>query len=100
RSKTKWNVDGDLLWGYFFTDVDAKKLEKASAHLTTAGYRFVRIFLADDKRTHVLHVERQEKHTPQSLQVRNRELERLASEFDLACYDGVDVGPIGGVIET
>ena len=94
RAKTKWDINGELLWGYFFTDPDPKKLEDVSQHLTRAGYRLVRIFQTDDKHTHVLHVERVEKHTPETLHARNAEFDRLASEFGLYSYDGMDVGPV------
>jgi hypothetical protein len=40
RSKTKWNVDGPMLWGYFFTDPDADKLRKAADHLTNDSLIF------------------------------------------------------------
>ena len=94
RAKTKWDVDGELLWGYFFTDPDTNKLERVSQRLTTTGYRLVLIYPTDDKSTHVLHVERVEKHTPQTLQTRNGEFEKLAAEFGLESYDGMDVGPV------
>lgn len=94
RAQTKWDVDGELLWGYFFTDPDTKKLERAAQRLTASGYRFVSIYPTDDKSTHVLHVERVEKHTPQTLHVRNGEFESLAAEFGLESYDGMDVGPV------
>ncbi len=94
RAQTKWDVDGDMLWGYFFTDPDPKKLEPVAEHLARGGYRVVSIYETDDKSTHFLHVERIEKHTPQTLHARNSELERLASEFGLECYDGMDVGPV------
>jgi len=96
RRETKWNVDGDLLWGYFFTDRDPKKLEIASKHLVTNGYRFVSIYETDDKSTHFLHVECVERHTPESLHDRNRSFYRLADEFELESYDGMDVGPANG----
>ena len=94
RAKTNWDVDGEMLWGYFFTDPDTNKLSRASERLTASGYRLVRIYPTDDKSTHVLHVERVEKHTPQTLQTRNGELEKLAAEFGLEAYDGMDVGPV------
>ena len=94
RSKSKWNVDGELLWGYFFTDPDPKKLERIVEPLTRAGYRFGSIYETDDKSTHFLHVEKIERHTPQTLHDRNTELYRLAEEYDLESYDGMDVGPI------
>lgn len=94
RAKTKWDVDGEMLWGYFFTDPDPKKLERLVQPLTSSGYRFVRIYETDDRSTHFLHVERVEKHTPQTLHARNEELYRLAGEYGLASYDGMDVGPV------
>src|SRR5262245_15406227 len=94
RAKTKWHVDGDMLWGYFFTDPDTNKLQRASQRLTATGYRLVQIYPTDDKSTCVLHVERIEKHTPQTLQTRNGEFEKLAAEFGLKSYDGMDIGPV------
>lgn len=94
RSKSNWNVDGELLWGYFFTDPDPKKLERVVEPLIQSGYRFGSIYETDDKRTHFLHVEKVEKHTPQTLHDRNTELYRLAEEYGLESYDGMDVGPI------
>lgn len=92
RAKTNWNVDGVLLWGYFFTDLNSKALKTAAEHLVQSGYHFVRIYKTDDGRAHVLHVERSEKHTPQTLYARNDEFEKFASEFGLESYDGMDVG--------
>ena len=94
RANTKWDVDGEMLWGFFFTDPDTNKLERASQRLVSSGYRLVRIYPTDDKSTCVLHVERVEKHTPQTLQARNVEFERLAGELGLESYDGMDVGPV------
>ncbi len=94
RAQTEWNVDGAMLWGYFFTDPDAKKLERAAQRLTDSGYRLVHIYPTDDKSTCVLHVERVEKHTPQTLYARNGQLQQLAGELGLESYDGMDVGPV------
>jgi len=94
RVKSKWDLDGDMLWGYFFTDPNPKKLEPVAKHLSESGYRFVAIYPADDKSTHWLHVERVEHHTPKTLHARNQELETLAAKFQIATYDGMDVGPV------
>ncbi|MGH9560556.1 MAG: ribonuclease E inhibitor RraB [Terracidiphilus sp.] len=93
RSQTPWNVDGPLLWGYFFTDPSQDKLEMAAKNLKAQGYRFVRIHKTDDGSTNVLHIERVETHSPQTLFARNEELYRLAHELGLESYDGMDVGP-------
>ena len=94
RSNARWNVDGDLLWGYFFTDPDPEKLKRAADPLTRAGYRFGSIYPTDDGNTYFLHVERIETHTPQTLHLRNTELYHLAEEYGLESYDGMDVGPV------
>ena len=93
REQTKWDLDGDMLWGYFFTDPDPKKLEPVAKHLSAAGYRVVAIYPTDDRSTHALHVERVEHHTPKTLHARNQEFEALATKFRIATYDGMDVGP-------
>lgn len=90
----KWNVDGDLLWGYFFTDPDPRKLRPLADHLTKLGYRFVDIYPTDDKRTFFLHVEKVEHHTAESLNERNIAFYQLAEQFHLESYDGMDVGPV------
>ena len=98
RVKTKWKIDGPMLWGYFFTDTDRKKLLVAAAALEKMGYRYVDILEPtsqdDDQKTLSLHVEREEMHTVESLNVRNLELSRFAEQFHLGNYDGMDVGPI------
>ena len=94
REKSKWNTDGDLLWGYFFTDPDPDKLKPVSDILGDDGYRFVDIYETDNSSTWFLHVERIETHTPASLFQRNSEFYRLAGEFCIESYDGMDVGPV------
>jgi hypothetical protein len=89
----KWDLDGDLLWGYFFTDPNPKKLQPVADYLTKNGYRFVNIYPTDDKKTYFLHVEKIEHHTPESLNVRNQDFYKLAEKYYLESYDGMDVGP-------
>jgi hypothetical protein len=43
----------------------------------------------------VLHVEKAEVHSVDSLHARNGELMAFAQENQLASYDGMDVGPVG-----
>jgi hypothetical protein len=94
RAQTKWNVAGSMLWGYFFTDRSAEKLERAAAILVAQGYRLVEIREDDEGSTRWLHVERVEVHSPQSLFARNEALYKLADELGLDSYDGMDVGPV------
>lgn len=96
--KYKWNIEEPLLWGYFFTHRHTDKLELAAKDLTQLGYHFVKIFMPNIPDGHpeyyILHVEREEIHSPQSLFLRNQKLEELAVSHGLDSYDGMDVGPI------
>jgi Regulator of ribonuclease activity B len=94
-----WDMKKPMLWGYFFTHHEPKLLESAKGRLVENGYRFVDIHLSDkenptDPDKWWLHVEKEEIHTPQSLDKRNDELYLLAHELGLDSYDGMDVGPI------
>jgi hypothetical protein len=96
---TSWDMSKPMLWGYFFTDTDKVKLERAVPLLQKQGYRFVEIFLsekeeADELDLWWLHVEKVEVHTPDTLNARNRSLYQFASDQELESYDGMDVGPI------
>jgi hypothetical protein len=93
RQQSGLDVDGPLLWGYFFTDRDARRLKAVADHLASDGYRVVSIYPAADGSTNVLHVERVETHTPVSLDERNASFSALAERFGLDSYDGMDVGP-------
>jgi Regulator of ribonuclease activity B len=97
RKRARWNIDGDCLWGYFFTSTDRARLSAAIPALEKMGYRFVTIFEParqdDDRATLSLHIEKVEAHTVDSLLIRNSEFYRFADEFNLETYDGMDVGP-------
>jgi hypothetical protein len=95
RTKSGWNTDGPLLWGYFFTDKAEKPLLPLAQHLADSGYRIVQLYPTDDDSCFMLHVERIERHTPGSLYQRNSELEKMAIQFGVESYDGMDVGPVG-----
>jgi hypothetical protein len=98
RQKTKWNIDGNMLWGYFFTDTQTDRLKGAQRELEAKGYRFVDLYETerDGKPSGIfmLHVEKVETHTVDSLDTRNGELDALAAKHRLKSYDGMDVGPV------
>jgi hypothetical protein len=95
---TDWNLDGDMVWGYFFTDSNASVLEYAAKKLESQGYSFVNLFQPEDEGKllpyYILHVEKIETHGVDSLYQRNTELEAFARENGLDTYDGMDVGPV------
>jgi len=98
--KSGWDMSEPMLWGYFFTHHEPKLLESAKVTLVEKGYRFVDIYISDkedpaDPDIWWLHVEKEEVHTPQSLDKRNDQHYLFAHELGLDDYDGMDVGSIG-----
>lgn len=94
RAQTDWDIDSDMLWGYFFTDETTEKLQAAAEELESMGFRPVSIYQSEDETHFQLHVEREERHTPASLYVLSQRLSEVAERHGLRSYDGVDVGPI------
>jgi len=93
RQGSGWDVDGPLLWGYFFMHSGREPLQKTAEFLEASGYRLVGI---NENRPglFVLHVERVETHSAETLFARNAELYGVAGRFGLDSYDGMDVGPV------
>jgi hypothetical protein len=85
------NTDNEMLYGYFFTNQTSEKLEKLADQLKGEDYNFVDIH-QDDSMLFWLHVERIEKHNPKSLFARNKELYKLAENYEVDSYDGFDIG--------
>jgi hypothetical protein len=93
----QWNLDGPMLFGYFFTNSNIENLILAKDFLIEKGYDFVDLFLADkdvenEEDLYFLHVEKVETHSVESLDKLNQIFYRLASEFNLDSYDGFDYG--------
>ena len=97
RAEGEWDVEGPLLWGYFFKSGNPSALKGAQRTLTAAGYRHVDTYASDKDKPEEpdlwwLHVERVEQHTVDTLHALNAEFEALAGRYS-ATYDGMDVGP-------
>jgi hypothetical protein len=95
---TDWDMNGPMLWGYFFVDRSREKLESVVPELEQEGYRLVDIHVPDlgegEEEYFLLHVEKEEIHSPESLHERNRLLGAFSDRYGLDRYDGMDVGPI------
>jgi hypothetical protein len=101
KTEDNWNLDEDMLYSYYFVDTDVDKLEKLGLKLEDEGYDFVDIFELGDEETDkstgefLLHIDKVEKHTPESLAQRNVEFQKLADEYDIKTYDGWEFGEVG-----
>ena len=101
RANYRWSIDAPCLWSFFFAGRDRTSLTAVGQALQAAGYRFAGLLEPtpqdDDQGLLFAHLERVETHTVDSLDARNRELSKFAEQFEAIKYDGMDVGPVGGV---
>ena len=97
-----WNMSEEMLYSYYFVDVSVDKLEKMGLKLEADGYDFIDIFELGDEETnkstgeYLLHIDKVEVHTPESLAQRNVEFQKLADEYEIETYDGWEFGEVGG----
>ena len=102
KTEDNWNLDEEMLFSYYFVDKNVDKLEKLGLKLEADGYDFVDVFELGDEATdestgeYLLHIDRVETHTPESLAQRNVEFQTLADEYEIATYDGWEFGEVGG----
>ena len=79
--------------GLFLHGCKPRQFDDSSGTSESERIQFLAIHKTDDGNTNVLHVERVETHSPESLFARNEELYGLADRLGLESYDGMDVGP-------
>ena len=100
RTEDGWNPEAEMLYSYYFIDKDAEKLETLGLDLEKQGYDFIDIFeLADEEGgdpngEYLLHIDKIETHTPESLAARNVEFQSRADEYGIASYDGWEFGEV------
>jgi hypothetical protein len=92
RDEAGWDTDGDLLWGYFFVAPEPERLAPLRQRLEALGYEYVGEHPTDEGQI-ILHIQKIETHSPESLLRRNNELNRLAHDLGIV-YDGMDAGPV------
>ena len=101
KEQDNWNTDEEMLYSYYFADESIEKLEKLGLHLEKEGYDFIGIYELGDEETdeptgeYLLHIDKNETHSPESLAQRNAEFSKLAEEYELESYDGWEFGEVG-----
>ncbi len=101
KKEDNWNVGEPMLYSFYFVDIDPEKLEKLGLHLEEEGYDFIGVFELGDEETeestgeYMLHIDKIETHTPESLAQRNMNFVRLAEEFAVSTFDGWEFGEVG-----
>ncbi len=102
KREDNWDLEEEMLYSYYFVDESVDKLEKLGLKLEADGYDFVDVFELGDEETekptgeYLLHIDKIEIHTPESLAQRNLEFAKLAEEYEINTYDGWEFGEVGG----
>lgn len=100
KQEDNWNLDEPMLYSYYFVDESVEKLEKLGLKLESEGFDFVDIFELGDEETgestgeYLLHIDKVEIHTPESLAERNVRFQQLADEHEIETYDGWEFGEV------
>jgi hypothetical protein len=101
ENEDKWNLREEMLYSFYFVDKSIETLEKLGHKLEADGYDFIDIFELGDEETdestgeYLLHIDKIEIHTPESLAQRNVEFQKLGDEYEIASYDGWEFGEVG-----
>lgn len=100
EGRASWDIDGTCRWSYFFVDSSRDKLTRLGKHLEGLAYEFVGFLEPSpedkDQETIYLRVDRVEAQSVDTLLARNAEFYALARRFQVANYDGMDVGAVDG----
>lgn len=93
-----FSIDEVCRWSYYFGDTSEEKLTRLGSFLESEGYEPIGFLEADDEDddpdTLFLRVDMEELHTVDSLDERNTYFVALVKEYEIASYEGMDVGPV------
>lgn len=101
KREDNWDTDEPMLYSYYFVDKDADKLDSLGVVLEEKEFDFIGVYeLGDDETDEstgefLLHIDKVEAHTPESLAQRNVEFQKLAEEYGIMTYDGWEFGEEG-----
>ena len=101
KTEDNWNLDEPMLFSYYFIANDADKLDSLGAALEDKDYDFIGVYELGDEETDkstgefLLHIDKLEQHTPETLAQRNVEFAKLAEDYGDVSYDGWEFGEEG-----
>lgn len=101
KREDDWDTSEPMLYSYYFVDKDADKLDSLGVALEEKDFDFIGVYELGDEETDastgefLLHIDKVEAHTPESLAQRNVEFQKLADEYGITTYDGWEFGEEG-----
>jgi len=84
-------INSKMLYGYFFYGENKKQLEKLKRELAKENYEIVRLDELKEDKTNVLHLQKVEIQSRETLGNTNKRFKLLAKKYNIE-YDGWDVG--------
>jgi hypothetical protein len=95
-----WDMEGEMLYSFFFVGKDPEKLETLGDMLAEGGFDFVDIFELGDEDTEeptgefLLHIDQVGVYTPETLAKQVEAFEELSEKEQLGAFDGWECGYI------
>ncbi len=93
KENTKWNVNANMLYGYFFINEYEEPLRILGFLLRIGGHRFVDIWKDEETKKYWLHVEKVQVQNLDSISTKDVRFKKFGEIIFLSEYDGWDVGP-------
>jgi tetratricopeptide (TPR) repeat protein len=84
-------TNSEMLYGYFFYGKNKKQLEKLGKALQKEDYQIVRLDEVTEDKTNILHIEKIEIQSRETLRNKKKKFKILAEKYNVE-YDGWDVG--------
>ena len=101
RTDDGWDLQAKCSSAFTLLTKRSKNLKSSNRISNNQGFDLIGIFELGDDETgeatgeYLLHVDKVESHTPESLAARNVELQKLADEHGVESYDGWEFGELG-----
>ncbi len=85
-----------MLWGFYFTDLDALLLEEVAQTLQKDGFLVYGVYIAEDEDGkeldyYCLRIEKEAEYTVDTLFEQSNSFYALEQKYELQSYDGFDV---------
>ena len=94
EGRMTWNIDGECRWSFYFVDGSREALVPLADHLEAQGYEVVAIEDSEDTTDFFLQVDKVAAFSPSALYELGLGFDKLAEQFNVADYDGMDVGEV------
>lgn len=92
EGRLEWDIDAPCRWSFYFVNATREGLVPLADQLEAQGYEVVAIEDNEETNDYFLQVDKVVAFTPASLLEQSHAFDKLAEQFSITRYDGMDVG--------